>query len=66
MKDLDIQPYQGHQQPKGTKPLHVFGSTLLGSVLDEVEVEDEVQGGDDNDEEAEPDADQPALVLSRC
>src|ERR1019366_4963231 len=41
---------------EGTVPLHKFGCALIDALLDEVEVEDKVEGGDGDDEEADGDA----------
>ena len=62
VEDFEIEPDERHDQAEGSIPLHVFGRSPLDSVLDKVEVEDEVQRGDHNDKEAEPDADQSAPV----
>src|SRR5689334_20971120 len=62
VEDLQVQPDQGDEQPKGAHPLHVLRGAELRAALDEVEVEHEVQGRDHHHEDAEGDADGPAVV----
>jgi hypothetical protein len=48
--------------PKAPVPLHVLGRAGAAPVLDEVEVEHQVERGDSPRQQAEADADHPALV----
>src|SRR4029078_11322281 len=43
---------------EGGEPLEVFRSVVGGTLLDEVEIQDQVQGGDAHHHETEGDADQ--------
>ena len=55
-QDLKVQPYQGHEQSKGRVPLHVFRRATFGALFDEIEIQHQVEGRNDNDEDAEEDA----------
>src|ERR1039458_9696333 len=59
---LQIEPDQRDHDAEGAIPLHVFGSAELDAFLDEVEIEDQIEGGDGHDEQAESDADEPGAV----
>src|SRR6185295_16893828 len=61
-EDLEVEPDEGDQQAEGPVPLHVLRGPAPGAVLDEVEVEDEVHGGEPNNEDAEGDPEGPAVV----
>src|SRR3989449_1252255 len=50
------------RSPEGRVPLHVLGRALARSGLDEIEVQDQVQRGDDHHKAAERDADAAALM----
>jgi hypothetical protein len=41
---LEIEPDQGDHEAEGPVPLHVFGGALGRALLDEIEVQDQVQG----------------------
>ncbi len=56
-QDFEVQPDQGDHQGEGAVPLHVFRSAHARAILDQVEVEHQVQGGDHYHNEAETDAD---------
>src|SRR5207244_9561269 len=55
-QDLEIQPDERDHQTERAVPLQVLGGTALHAGLDEVEVEDQVQRGDDDDDAAHHDA----------
>src|SRR5207302_9409522 len=51
-QDLQVQPDQRDYQAERPVPLHVFGGAAGHAGLDEVEVEDQVQGRDHDDDAA--------------
>src|SRR5271165_1474926 len=55
-QDLEVQPDQRDHQREGAIPLHVFRSAHARAIFDEIEVEDEIQRGNDYDDDAEADA----------
>ena len=61
-QDLKIEPDQRDHHAEGAVPLHIFGSAVVHASLDEVKVEDQIQRGDGDDEEAEDDADEAGAV----
>ena len=61
-ENLHIEPDEGDEEREGGVPLHVFGCAIGDAALDEVEVEDEVHGGDADDDEGEADADDAAAI----
>src|ERR1700684_3678906 len=59
---FEIEPDEGDHQAERAVPLHVTRSAHTRAGLNHVEVEDKVERGDDDDEEAEADSDDPAAV----
>src|SRR6202161_1885626 len=59
---FEIEPDEGDHQAERAVPLHVTRSAHARAGLDHVEVENEIERGYDDDEEAEADSDDPAAV----
>src|SRR2546426_198232 len=59
-QDLEVQPHERDEEAERRVPLHVLRRVLLDARLDVREVEDEVQRGDPDDEDAEADRDRVA------
>src|ERR1039457_4250286 len=55
-QDFQIHPDQSDQKTEPTVPFHVLGGLLFDSLLNEVEVQNEVQRCDDDDDQGETDA----------
>src|SRR5690625_5274306 len=55
-QDLDVEPEQPRHEPECGVPLHVPGCAHLGTALDEIEIEEQGEGGYTADHEAEADA----------
>ena len=61
-EDFEVEPDHGDHESEGAVPLHIFGCAGIDAALDEVEVEDEVEGGDDDDEERDTYAEGAGVV----
>lgn len=59
-EDLDVEPDHFDQEAVGAVPLHVLGSTRVHAFFDDLEGDDQVEGGHDDTEDAEADADETA------
>lgn len=57
-QDLEVKPNQGNHEAEGAHPFHQLGRALVGRGLDEIEVHDQVQRGDDHDGQLDADAEQ--------
>src|SRR6187399_3720891 len=55
-KDFEVQPDERDGEREGAVPLHVLRRAAIHTLLDDVEVQDQVQRGDDHHEAAEQDA----------
>ena len=44
-QNFKIQPNKGHQQRHTGKPLHVFGCTIRRLFFNEIEIQDQIEGG---------------------
>src|SRR5215472_5225931 len=64
-QNFQIEPDQSHQQSEAAIPLHVFGSACGGAALDEIEVKDQIERGDDHHKNAETDSDQSRAIDGR-
>src|SRR5436190_2937132 len=61
-QDFQVQPDQRNGEREGAVPLHVLWRALIRTLLDEVEIDHQVQRGDDHHEHAEQDAERAALM----
>src|SRR5438309_8914807 len=57
--DLEVEPDQGDHQSECAVPFHIFRCTRASATLDQVEVEDQIQGSDDYHDHAETNPDRP-------
>ena len=53
---LQIKPNQGDHQAEGGVPLHVLRRASAGAALDEVEVQNQIQGGHNDYDDTDADA----------
>ena len=58
-ENFQIEPDQRDHQAKCSVPFHILGRAAVNACFDHVEIEDEVQGCDDDDEEAEENSHSP-------
>ena len=61
-QDFQIEPDQRDHDAEGAVPLHVFRCAYADAGFDEVEVEHQVERGDDDHNHAEADADGAVAV----
>src|SRR6266702_6858577 len=61
-QDFEVEPDEGDHDAEGAIPLHVLGSAVVYAAFDGIKVENEIEGGDADDEEAEDDADGTTAV----
>ena len=64
-EDFKVEPDQRYEQSECAVPLHVFGGSAFGALLDEVEIQHQVQSRDHDDEQAEADADAAAEAAGK-
>lgn len=61
-ENFQVEPHQRDHDAEGSVPFHVLGCAGIDSALDKIEVQDEVEGGDYDDDEADADAERAGVV----
>src|SRR5262249_48730598 len=64
-QQLDVEQDESDEQAEGAVQFHVLRGAPPYAVLDEIEVENEIERGQDDDEQRKPDADDSRAVDQR-
>ena len=59
---LQVEPHDGHDQAKGREPLHVCRGSICHASLNEVEVQQQVEGGNTDNHQADSDAERGGVI----
>ena len=54
-EDLQIQPDEDNHQAQSAVPLHVLGSTLLRTLFNKIEIQDQIKDGNGDHKQNEAD-----------